>query len=140
MNLRHFFFLALIAGCDSSPSDVLRDVEVRTSATTYRTEEIISVEVVNETDWDAFFYHCNHRFAFTVEEQKSGSWVEAMNLNGPACLGIFPSGVEVLTPGSMKIESFTLSKPGRYRLRFPTGTRSTEIGAFLATSNEFTVQ
>ena len=141
MKLKHLVWVALLtAACDASLSDPLRDVEVRTAASKYRTQELISVEIANPTTYDAFFYHCNHRISYVVEQNRNGSWIEFASMTGPACLGIYEAGVAVVTPGDMRIESLQMPTLGRYRLKFPTGTRSASIGSHLALSNEFVVE
>ena len=117
-----------ISSCET-PSEVLAGLTLEVTAPAFEVGQRIQVSVVNNSDDDAFLYHCNHRFPIVLERRQNGRWEEFRSYNGPGCLAIFPSGIIHLPPGSAQIDSFIAEAAGEVRIRVDTGAKSSEIGS-----------
>ncbi len=135
-----FVIIALCAGCNADSSSPLEGLSVTTDRSVYLASDTIRVEFNNQSEDDAFVFHCNHRLTAVVERFNGGQWADARNMNGPVCLGIYESGIDVIFPGSARADAFALNESGRYRLRYTVGTSSQSIGRVQIVSSEFTVQ
>lgn len=140
MGIRSAFvlFSMLLVSCSSSPTEALEGLDVATDRSTYPLGEAIEVEIRNDTEADAFFAHCAHRFHHVIQKRSGGGWSDHGGW-GPWCPAIYASGVEVLIPGAAKRMSTSINERGTYRMVLETGPRSAAIGAVTVTSNVFEV-
>lgn len=129
----------VVASCGGCPSEPLADLEVVADRSTYAVGSPIVISVQNTTQADAFFYHCNNRIGFVLQERSGAEWVNWTGVDGPVCPAIYISGILVLIPGSAYEKTIEIEEAGIYRAVFETGTKSTGIGSQVVYSNAFEV-
>ncbi len=132
------FVSLLLLSCASSPTEPLASLAITTDHTRYALGEQITVEIHNDTEIDAFFGHCDHRFPHVIQQRVEGQWVDRES-RGTLCPVIYPIGNEVLLAGYTKMMTTVVNQRGTYRIVFTTGSQSRLIGTVTVASNAFEV-
>jgi hypothetical protein len=128
----------IIAGCMNVAFEPRLELTVTTDRSSYQVGDTVRFEVRNDTDDDAFFFHCADRVSFVIEQRLDGVWTEHLR-HGPICPAIYSAGVIVLIPGSAVFDERIIEPAGTFRVRYDTGPRSRSIGSVHAYSDAFTV-
>lgn len=139
MRVALVFVSLLLVSCAAPPTEPLASLAIATDRTSYALGEQVTVEIRNDTEADAFFGHCGHRYPHVIQQRVEGQWVDRER-RGSLCPAIYPVGIEVLLAGQTKVMAITLEHRGTYRIVFKTGSQSRLIGMVTVTSNAFEVQ
>lgn len=115
------------------------DLNVRTSRTSYHVGEDITVTVENRGRSAVYVAHCNHRISLIVERRDGEVWTDQLQVNGPACVSIYPTGDTAIAAGTKLTETFRLEQSGQYRIRLYAREAHEDFGSATATSPPFVV-
>lgn len=114
-------------------------ITATTDRALYRASDKISVVLANNADYSPYLLHCNFRIGFYIEHMKDSEWTDAGNI-AITCLALYPSGSLRLEPGNSVIDTFEISRPGLYRLKYPYGRIAGWTELEYIYSNSFTVE
>lgn len=130
---------AFVVGCTTG-TGVEDGVEVGTSADTYFVGAPIVVRLVNHTDRAIYVAHCNHRVSLLLQRRAAGEWQHHLQVNGPLCIAIYPSGETRIDADEEVVETFTIDESGEFRVLLYVRRAHEDFGALVVTSRPFTIR
>lgn len=132
--------ILLLFACSSDPASEVGELRLDTDDLVYFPGAPITATLSNRTIDVLFVSHCNYHFLVAVERRMAGAWTPDSQLNGPACLGIYPAGELRIEPRESVVESLTIRSEGEYRLTVYARRASQDFGDVVARSGPFTVR
>lgn len=132
--------ILLLFACSSDPTSEQGELRLRTDDDVYFPGSPVTATLVNRTGDVVFTSHCNFQPYLVIERRVAGAWVPDAQLNGPACLGIYPSGELRLEPRDSVVTIVTISVSGEYRLTTYGRRAWQDFGDLVAHSRTFTVR
>lgn len=130
----------LLFACSSDPASEVGELRLDTDELVYFPGAPITATLSNRTIDVLFVSHCNYHVLLAVEKRVAGAWTPDAQLNGPACLGIYPSGELRIEPLQSVVENLAISSTGEYRLTVYARRASQDFGDVVARSGPFTVR
>lgn len=128
----------LLAACTHSPTDSESQVRIDVDGSRFFVGESITATVQNASSEEVVFHHCGHNITLVLERREGTSWSDALQLNGPICPAVLPSGTLTLGPGEAQAQVFPAKMPGQFRIRAEFGKGVTRI-AYLSHSSPFVI-
>jgi len=124
--------------CTQNTTEPLQSPTVSTDKSTYASYQTINISLRNDSKSTAYFYHCDNRLGFFIEQKVNSTWSENGSV-AEICLAIYPSGEKAMRPGMTNADTLMLADSGLYRLKYRFGSQPSNTWADSAMSNEFSV-
>lgn len=129
----------VLFSCSKSTTGPNDQLTLATDKNSYSISQPIALSLYNGSKSATYFWNCNYRLGFYIEEEVNGIWSEESSV-AVVCLDIYPSGISTIKSGETYRDTLTIRQAGTYRIKYPYNLQETNAPTDSLLSNQFTVQ